>query len=76
MAAIAVGMLAAATGSDTLSEGLVLGLVTGIGIAAVIIGTTAVFESKKPSAMTWFWITAAYHLVGFVLMGAIVATWQ
>ena len=76
IAAIAVGMLAAASGTDTLAEGLVLGLVTGIGIAGVIIGTTAVFESNKPSSSTWFWITAAYHLVGFVLLGVIIGIWQ
>jgi Protein of unknown function (DUF1761) len=75
IAAIAVGMVAAASSTDTFTEGLVLGLVIGIGVAGVIIGTTAVFESNKPEPITWFWITAAYHLVGFILMSVILASW-
>jgi Protein of unknown function (DUF1761) len=76
IAAIAVGMLAAASGSDTMSEGIVLGLVTGIGVAGVVVGTTAVFESNKPSASRWGWITGLYHALGFVLMAVIVSVWQ
>jgi hypothetical protein len=76
LGSIAMAMLAKATGSDTLSEGLVLGLVTGIGFAMALIGTTALFETQKPRKVTWFWITALYHAVSFVLVAAIVSAWK
>ena len=73
VAAIATGMLAAATGTDTVSEGIVLGVVLGIGYAATIAGVTGVFESTKPNPKTWTLITAGYHVVGLVLAGIIVS---
>lgn len=76
VAAIALGMLAVATGTDTLGEGLVLGLVVGIGIAAAITLTTAAYDPKSPKPMTWFWVTGSYHLVGLVIASAILGAWQ
>jgi hypothetical protein len=75
VASIANGMLALATGSDSLSEGLVLGLVVGVGYATTIVGVTAVFESKKPDPTVWGAITAGYHLFGLMLSAAIVSAW-
>lgn len=75
VAAIAVGMLAVATGSDSFGEGLVLGLVAGVGIAGVLAYVTAVFDPKKVEPMTWFAVTAGYHLVGLVATAIIVSVW-
>jgi hypothetical protein len=76
VATIATAMLAEATGSDTLSEGLALGLVVGIGYAATIVGVTAVFESKKPNSAVWGAITAGYHVLGLTLSAIVVAVWD
>jgi hypothetical protein len=54
-----MGMLAEATGSETVGDGLVLGLVTGVGFAATIALITATFETTKPNALVWARSTAA-----------------
>ena len=72
IAAIATALIAAATGTDTLAEGITLGLITGIGYAVPMVGVEATFDPNKPQPMTWFAITAAYHLIGFVILGAVI----
>ena len=76
IASVATAMLAAATGSDTVDEGVVLGLVVGIGYAASLFTVTAAFESNKPQASTWAVITGGYHVAGLVLSAVIVSAWQ
>jgi predicted cobalt transporter CbtA len=49
VAAIATGMLAAATGSDTLAKGIVLGLVIGIGYALTLTAVDAMFDRTSPN---------------------------
>jgi hypothetical protein len=75
VASIATGLMAAATGTDTLAEGVTLGLVTGIGYALTMTGVEATFDPNKPRPMTWFAITAAYHVIGFVILGVVIAIW-
>jgi hypothetical protein len=72
IAAIATALIAAATGTDTLAEGITLGLITGIGYALPMVGVEATFDPNKPQPMTWFAITVAYHLIGFVILGAVI----
>jgi hypothetical protein len=76
VAAIVTGMLAAATGSDTLGEGIVLGLAVAIGYALVITATDAVFDPNKPQPWVWFAITGAYHVIGLVIVAVVVSVWQ
>ena len=73
VAAIAMAILAAATETDTLTEGLVLGLLTGVGFALPMTGVEATFDPNKPKPMAWFLITVAYHLIGFAILGVTVA---
>lgn len=73
--AAATAMIAASTGTDTFSEGIVLGLVVGVGYAAALIGVTAVFESKKPNPRMWAVITTAYNLIGLLITAVIVSVW-
>jgi len=75
VSALAVAMVAHATGSDSFGEGIVLGLVTGVGIAGAVLFVTGVFDPKKPEPMTWFGITAGYHLVGLLIASVIVSLW-
>jgi uncharacterized membrane protein len=74
--AVSLGLLAEATGTDTLLEGFILGLVVGLGIVTAIILVTAVFDPMKPQPMTWFLITAGYHYIGVLLASLIIGGWQ
>lgn len=76
LAGVATAMLAAATGTDTLSEGVTLGLVTGIGYALAMVGVEATFDPNKPKPLNWFLITTAYHLIGFVILAVVIALWR
>jgi uncharacterized membrane protein len=76
LSAIALGMLAKATGTDMLEEGIALGLVVAIGFAVAISFVTAQFESEKPKPMVWGAVNAGYHVVGNLVAAIIVASWQ
>jgi uncharacterized membrane protein len=76
LSAVALAMLAVATGSDTLQRGIVLGLVVAIGFAVSISFVTAQFESEKPKPMVWGAVNAGYHVVGNLVAAIIVASWQ
>ena len=76
LASVALGMLAAATGSDSLQRGIVLGLVCAIGFAVSVALVTAQFESEKPKPMVWGAITAGYHAVGILVAAIVVASWR
>jgi hypothetical protein len=76
IAALATALLAAATDTDTAGEGIVLGLVVGIGYAMTVMLTTAIFETHKPQKGVWFVITSLYHLVGLVIAAVIIALWN
>ena len=71
VAVTALALLARATGTDTVSEGVVLGLVVGIGIGGAIIFSVAAFEFSKPARWTWGLIDAAYHVVGLTVAAVI-----
>ena len=70
---LATALLARATGTDTLGEGILLGLVVGVGYAVVILLNTASFEFAKPSRFVWGSIDATYHAIGLVLAAVILA---
>jgi Protein of unknown function (DUF1761) len=76
VAAAATALLAQATGTDSLNEGVVLGLVVGIGYAATIILTTAAFEFSKPRQWTWGLVDASYHVVGLLIAAIVIALWR
>ena len=76
VAVVATALLAAATGTDTLAEGVVLGLVVGLGYAATIVLTTAAFEFAKPNQWTWGVIDASYHVLGLLIAGTLIAVWR
>jgi Protein of unknown function (DUF1761) len=76
LSALALAMLAVASGTDTLSEGIVLGFIMAIGFALAISLVTATFESTKPKPMLWGAVNAGYHIVGTVVAGAIIGGWR
>ena len=73
---IAVAMLAKASGTDTVGEGIVLGLVTGVGIAAAVVAVTGLFDPQKANPRTWVAISAGYHVVSLLVVGVILAVWD
>jgi ABC-type Mn2+/Zn2+ transport system permease subunit len=75
LSAIALGMLATASDTDTVSESLVLGIVVAIGFAVSIALVTATFESNKPKPMVWGAINAGYHVVGNLVAALIISLW-
>lgn len=72
---IAVAMLATAVGADGFGDGVVLGLVTGVGIAASVLFVTGYFDATKPKPMTWFGISGGYHAIGILVAAVIVSVW-
>ena len=76
LSAIALGMIAKASDTDTFSEGAVLGIVVAIGFALSISFVTAQFESQKPKPMVWGAVNGGYHVVGNLLAAIIIASWQ
>jgi hypothetical protein len=73
---LAVAMLAAATGTDTVGEGIVLGLVTGVGIAFMALFVTGFFDPQKPQATVWVAVVGGYHVVGLLIAAIILALWD
>ncbi len=72
---IAMAMLAQAIGAATVADGIVLGLVAGIGIAGAVLFTTGYFDPKKAKPMVWFGITGGYHALGLLIAAIIVSAW-
>ena len=76
VSAIATGMLAEATGTDTVGEGLVLGLVVALGYSTVLAAVTTTFSVGWPKPWMWFAITASYNLIGLLIVGGLVGVWD
>jgi uncharacterized membrane protein len=74
--AVAVGMLAHATDSTTLADGVVLGLVVGIGLALAHTAVDATFDPNKPQPWVWFAINGSYHALGLLIVAVIVSVWR
>ena len=73
IAAIATALLAGATKSDTMAEGLILGLVVGIGYAVTLTIVSATFTQGLPSPTTLMVVTGSYNLVALVVTGVLVS---
>lgn len=73
VAALATALLAGATGSDTVGEGLVLGLVVGIGYAVTLTVVSATFTQGLPSPTGLMVITGGYNLVALVITAILVS---
>ncbi|MGH2654288.1 MAG: DUF1761 domain-containing protein [Actinomycetota bacterium] len=72
---LATAMIAATTGSSTVGDAIVLGLVVGVGFAASLSLLGSAF-GNYPEPGTYFAITAGYHLVGLMGASLIVTLWD
>jgi Protein of unknown function (DUF1761) len=75
VAVVAVAMLSEASGSNSLVEGLVLGLVVAVGIACSVLFVTGALDPARPRPFAWFAITGGYHVVGLITASLLVAVW-
>ena len=73
LSAIALAMFALVSATDTVGEGIVLGLIVGIGFAVSIALLTATFESNKPKPFVWGAVTGDYHRLGNVVAAILIA---
>ncbi|MFD5828538.1 DUF1761 domain-containing protein [Lentzea sp. NPDC060358] len=69
-------MIGAASATDTIMEGILLGLVVGVGIALPVRFVTGSYDMTKPAPLTFAAIGAGYHVVGLTLAGAILGQWN
>lgn len=74
--AAAVGLLAAATETDTIGEGVVLGLALGVGLTLMHTLVDASFDPTKPQPWTWFAINGSYHALGMLIVAVVVSVWR
>ena len=72
---LATAMIATTTGSSTVGDAIVLGLVVGVGFAASLSLLGSAF-GNYPQPGVYFAITAGYHLVGLVGASLIVTLWD
>lgn len=75
-ATLATAMIAAASNTDNIMEGILLGLVVGVGVALPVLLVSGVYDMTKPAPMTFAAIGAGYHIVGLALVGAILGLWR
>ena len=73
--AAAVALLAIGLGSDTFGEGIVLGLVVGVGLSLMHTLVDAEFDPNKPHPWVWFAINGTYHTLGLIIVAVIVSVW-
>jgi hypothetical protein len=73
--ATAVAIIARVTGSDTFGEGIILGLVVGIGLSLMHTLVDATFDPNKPEPWVWFAINGTYHALGLLIVAVIVSVW-
>jgi len=59
--------------TSDLAWGITAGALAGIGWVAASIGVTYLFERKS---MKLFLINAGYHVIAFIIMGAIIGVWK
>jgi hypothetical protein len=73
LASLALALIAVATSAESVADGIVLGLVVGIGFVLTSVGVTQMF-SNAPAVLQA--INIGYHLVGLMVAGIIVAPWR
>lgn len=73
LSAIALALLLSLADEVDAIDGLMVGLLAGIGFAAPTSATAAAYEEGNPT-VTWLYI--AYQVAGFAIMGAILGAWR
>ncbi len=74
-ASLSTAILARATRSNSLGDGVRLGLVVALGYSVAVAGVDAISPSH-PAPARLFLITGSYHLVGLIAVAMIVTKWR
>ncbi len=74
IASVATAMLAFGTASASVAEGLVLGIVVGVGYAFTLSILGGLFE-QRPEPWVYVAIGGGYHIVGLLIVAVIVSVW-
>ena len=75
VAGLATAMLAVGTGTDTAAEGVLLGLIVGVGYAFTAAAVGALYD-RKPQPMAWWLINGIFNVVGLVIVAIIISVWR
>ena len=70
--ALTLALFIETTGAKNM-DGLVLGLIAGIGFVATTVGTMAAFEKRS---LKLYLINAGYPVIMFTIIGALLGYWQ
>ena len=71
--AAAIALLAAATGAESVGDGIALGAVIGVGIAFPGVLSPSLYE-QRPAA--YVWINGLYVILASILIAVIVTLWD
>jgi hypothetical protein len=75
VAGLATALLAVGTGTDTVAEGALLGLIVGVGYAFTAAAVTALYD-RKPQPMAWWLINGIFNVIGLVVVAIIISVWN
>lgn len=73
ISATALGLIGAAIGAETVLDGIVLGLVAGVGFVVVHQVVALTFDPGRKGLMA---VTVPFTVPGFIIMGVILAVWH
>lgn len=73
VSAVVLGLITVAVGADSFADGLVLGLVVAIGLVVTQMLVTTGYEGRGNAL---FKVNAPYVIVGYAVMGVILAVWR
>ncbi len=73
IAALVLGLISKAIGADSIADGVVLGLLVSFGFIGTNRIVSFAYEGRNTALMR---VNAPYTLLGYVIMGAILAVWQ
>lgn len=73
VAAVAMGLIAVSVGADSVLDGIVLGLVVSVGVILTQLVVNATYEGRGTAILK---VNAPYMIIGYVVMGAILAAWR
>ena len=73
--AVVIAAIAKASGTDTLGEGLVLGVFIAVGFAIPMTAVIALYE-RKPDPLAYTLINGIYNALGSIVMAVIIGIWS